>query len=188
MVSWQWLWLEENSRVTTYHQRPQDQAPNLLRCHQVHSGTPRPDNDSAPAICTHYQGLISEYATFATYGWVWCVLGYMSGYYSSKWICYNHTSDRNMSNMQTKPRPIEEFPCWSHPLPPVSDIEEALQARSPAQSPPPNIKGLQRQPAGGEASSYVTWVRRRPSADRHGHGSESSLTLQNADTMEWRLL
>jgi len=47
----------------------------------------------------------------------------MSGYYSAKWIYFNHTSDGNMSNMQTKPRPIEEIILLLiTPLPPVADI------------------------------------------------------------------
>ena len=86
-----------------------------------------------------YQGLESEHTTFATYGCVHCILGYVR-LLLCQMDCFQPHIRWKHSIMQTKPRPIKErFLLLIIPPSPVNDIEEALKAWSPVWSPPPNI-------------------------------------------------
>ena len=63
-----------------------------------------------------------EYAEFSIYGCIQCTMGYISGYFTARWIYYNRAS-----GTRSRIKPIEEIPLITPP-PLVADTEEALQA------------------------------------------------------------
>lgn len=66
-------------------------------------------------------GHSNEYATHSFYGCIQCIIGYISGYFSARWL-YN-----NIHHQRPRTEPVEEIPLL--PInPSAADTEEALPA------------------------------------------------------------
>ena len=63
-----------------------------------------------------------EYAEFSIYGCIQCTMGYISGYFTARWIYLNRAS-----STRSKIKPVEEIPLITPP-PLVADIEEVSLA------------------------------------------------------------